>query len=202
MSSSAASWRSKFKPTALHIALLAAFTSHHVMAQEVSPKVEELSTVSVTADKLSDEEIRSTEGTGSYKASKTKVATGFTLSAKETPQSVTQITRQQIEDQGMTDIEDALTSTTGISVYKNDNGVRTYFRSRGFGITNYNIDGLSFNGDPSDYSGLGLSINMDLLDNVTVVRGANGLLGGTGDPSATIYLERKNLKNNSAQKPL
>lgn len=194
MSSSAVSWRRYRKPTAIHLALLSAFTSYNTYAQEISPKVEQLSTVNVTADKLTDEEVRSTEGTGSYKASKTKSATGFTLSNKETPQSVTQITRQQIEDQGMTDIEDALTSTTGISVYKNDNGVRTYFRSRGFGITNYNVDGLSFYSDPSDFAAQGLSINMDLLDNVTVVRGANGLLGGTGDPSATIYLERKKPK--------
>lgn len=32
---------------------------------------------------------------------------------------------------------------------------------------------------------------MDLYDHVQVVRGANGLLGGSGDPSATVYLERK-----------
>ncbi|WP_366060691.1 TonB-dependent siderophore receptor [Gluconobacter kondonii] len=43
----------------------------------------------------------------------------------------------------------------------------------------------------TSFSGVGSSMNMDLYENVQIVRGANGLLGGTGDPSATIYLQRK-----------
>ena len=69
-------------------------------------------------------------------------------------------------------------------------GGRTDFRARGYSITNWKIDGLQFPGG-SDFSSSGNALNTDLYERIDIVRGANGLLGGTGDPSATVNLIRK-----------
>ncbi|CUI87193.1 TonB-dependent siderophore receptor [Achromobacter xylosoxidans] len=132
-----------------------------------------------------------TEATRSYTVPSTRASTGLTLSPKETPQSVSVVTRQQMDDQGMQSIGDVLGSTTGITFVELDNGGRTTYRARGFNITNYKVDGLSIIGGSSFNGGGSGAINMDLYDRVSIVRGANGLLGGTGDPSATVDLVRK-----------
>ncbi len=126
----------------------------------------------------------------SYTLPASSAATGLDLSLRQTPQSVTTVTRQQMDDLQIESINDVLTSTTGITTYSLDNAGRTTFRARGFNIGNFKVDGMLVNGQTS-FSGGGAALNMDLYDHVQVVRGANGLLGGTGDPSATVYLERK-----------
>jgi len=126
----------------------------------------------------------------SYTLPASRAAIGLDLSLRQTPQSVTTVTRQQMDDLSIESINDVLTSTTGITTYSLDNAGRTTFRARGFDIGNFKVDGMLVNGQ-SSLSGGGGALNMDLYDHVQVVRGANGLLGGTGDPSATVYLERK-----------
>lgn len=125
-----------------------------------------------------------------YVAGPTSISTGLPLTPFETPQSVTVITRKQMNDQNMETLQDVLSNASGITSSSQDNGGRTTYRARGFNITNFKVDGLQFNG-VSGLSGTGNTLNMDLYDNVQVVQGANGLLGGTGDPSATIDLQRK-----------
>lgn len=132
----------------------------------------------------------SAEQTPTYTVSKINSSTGLTLTAKETPQSVSVITRQQLDDTNAQSIGDVMGQATGITFNELDVGGRTTYRARGFDITNYKSDGLAIAGQ-SDFSGAGNSINMDLYEQVSIVRGANGLLGGTGDPSATIDLVRK-----------
>ncbi|GEK73193.1 MULTISPECIES: TonB-dependent siderophore receptor [Halomonas] len=126
----------------------------------------------------------------SYTIPETNSATGLALSPRETPQSVTSITRQQLDDREAVDIEDALELTPGITASKAEVGVRTSFRARGYDIGNWKVDGLQFSGD-SGFGGGGNALNMDLYERIDIVRGANGLLGGTGDPSATVNLIRK-----------
>lgn len=127
---------------------------------------------------------------GSYTASETSASTGLPLSLRETPQTVTVMTRQVMDDQQINTLDDVLNTTPGVTSYANDNAGRTTYRARGFNITNYKIDGMQIDASTS-FGGVGSSMNMDLYDNVQIVRGANGLLGGTGDPSATIYMQRK-----------
>ncbi len=117
-------------------------------------------------------------------------ATGLDLSLRQTPQTVSVITRQQIEEQQIRTLDDVLATAPGVSSSSLDVGGRTTYRSRGFNITNFRIDGLQVNG-ASDFTGAGPAFNLDLYEGVQIVRGANGLLGGTGDPSATVYLQRK-----------
>lgn len=125
-----------------------------------------------------------------YTVKSTTSSTGMKLTPRETPQSVTTITQEQMQDRQITSIEQALDAAPGISMSKSEVGGRTQFRARGYPVTNWKIDGLQFQGG-SDFSGGGSALNMDMYERVDIVRGANGLLGGTGDPSATIDLIRK-----------
>lgn len=110
-------------------------------------------------------------------------ATRLPLTLRETPQSVSVINRQQLDDFAMTGIDEVLDHTTGITVGKLDSQ-RTAFSARGFAISNFQIDGVP--------QGINAPLSDTIFyDRIEVLRGANGLLGGTGDPSATINMIRK-----------
>jgi outer membrane receptor for ferric coprogen and ferric-rhodotorulic acid len=129
-----------------------------------------------------------TEGTGSYTTGSMRSATGLNLSMRDTPQSVTVITRQIMDDFSLDTVDAVLANTTGINVNRIETD-RAYPSARGFDIDYLQIDGVS-----SEASGM---MNSDLLadtvtyDRVEVIRGAAGLLSGAGNPSATINLVRK-----------
>lgn len=131
-----------------------------------------------------------TEGTGSYTTGETAAATRMPLSLNETPQAVTVITRQRMDDQQLNSVQGVLDNTTGISSYQSDSE-RTSFYSRGFLINNVQYDGIpTVVGNVVNGSGIG-SLDTAFYDRVEVVRGASGLLTGTGNPSAAINLVRK-----------
>lgn len=125
-----------------------------------------------------------------YTVESSRSSTGLKLTPRQTPQSVTSITRQQMDDRDIHTIEQALATTPGVSMNQMEVGGRNDFRARGYSISNWKVDGLQFPGG-SDFSGGGNALNMDLYERIDIVRGANGLLGGTGDPSATVNLVRK-----------
>ncbi|MDO8825789.1 TonB-dependent siderophore receptor [Methylophaga sp.] len=129
-----------------------------------------------------------TEGTGSYTTGLTSSATRLDLSPRETPQSVSVITRQQLDDQGVISIGDALRNTPGISVQAFDSNRMLYF-TRGFDITNYQYDGVNTIAD-NIYEG---SPHGDTAayDRIEVIKGATGVMTGSGDPSATVNIIRK-----------
>ena len=56
----------------------------------------------------------STEGTGSYTTGEMATATGLPLSIRETPQSVSVIARQRIEDQDLRSVEDVVANSPGV----------------------------------------------------------------------------------------
>ncbi|WP_429531576.1 TonB-dependent siderophore receptor [Pseudomonas frederiksbergensis] len=130
-----------------------------------------------------------TEATQAYTTGSTSSATGLPLSLRETPQSVTVITRQQMDDQGGTSIADILRRAPGISV-QNYDSERWEFSSRGLPITNFQYDGVN-----TDYDGVydygTTSTDMATFDRVDIIKGATGLMTGSGDPSATVNLIRK-----------
>ncbi|MEV4777980.1 TonB-dependent siderophore receptor [Burkholderia sp. LMU1-1-1.1] len=131
-----------------------------------------------------------TEGTNSYTTGQTAAATHLPLSLRETPQSVTVITRQRMDDQQLNSVQGVLDNTTGVSSYQSDSD-RTSFYSRGFMINNVQYDGIpTVVGDIVNGSGIG-SLDTAFYDRVEVVRGGSGLLTGTGNPSAAINLVRK-----------
>jgi len=135
-------------------------------------------------------DMATTEGTGSYTTGVTSAATGLSLSPKETPQSVTVVTRQRMDDQQLDSVQKVLENTTGISESQADTE-RTSFYSRGFLINNIQYDGIpTIVGNIVNGSGIG-SIDTAFYDRVEVVGGGSGLLTGTGNPSAAINLVRK-----------
>lgn len=127
-----------------------------------------------------------TEGTGSYTTGSMNTATPLSLSIRETPQSVSVVTRERMTDAGMTSVEDALAFTTGMTVMATG-GERNTYSARGFGASNLQIDGLTVNQD-ADTLG---SASLAMYDRIEIVRGATGLLEGAGNPSASINLVRK-----------
>ena len=145
-----------------------------------------LGTVTVTAASMRDAR---TDGTGSYTAGPSTGATGLNLSQRDTPQSVTVITRQQMTDQGSTTVSDVLRQVPGITANNYDSD-RMSFNARGFAITNFQYDGVA-----KDYDGVydwgATNSDMTIFDRVEVVKGATGLMSGTGDPSATVNFIRK-----------
>lgn len=132
-----------------------------------------------------------TEGTGSYAApGPSNTATNLGLTLRETPQTVSIVTRQRIEDQSLNSIGDVLQQTPGISI-QNIGSDRFTIYSRGYAIDNYQLDGLSTLSDiVSQNIPQGLS-DMAIYDRVEVLRGAAGLLTGAGDPSGIVNMVRK-----------
>ena len=129
-----------------------------------------------------------TEGTGTYTVRETAAATGLRLSPRETPQSVSVVTRQQIEDQNLTTLGESFKSVTGIVTSTSDVD-RTDIHSRGFFVDTYQYDGIPVS-TKNDFFG---TSNFDpiLYDRIEVVRGATGLMTGAGNPGASVNLVRK-----------
>lgn len=118
---------------------------------------------------------------------KTKTATKLNLTVLETPQVVSVISRDQIEDFSLREINSLLSYVPGVTVEQVETG-RTYYTARGFDIVNFQYDGL---GVPFAY---GLGHGHDdtaIYEQVEVVKGATGLITGLANPSATINYVRK-----------
>ena len=114
-------------------------------------------------------------------------ATALSLSLKETPQSVTVIDRKRIEDFAITNVNDLLEQAVGINVERVETD-RTYFSSRGFDVSNFQVDGI---GLPLAWGIQFGDLDTALFENVEIVRGANAIMTGIGNPSATINYVRK-----------
>ena len=127
-----------------------------------------------------------TEGSGSY-ASPVVLAGKEVQSLREIPQSISVVTRQQIEDQGLTTVSEVLQQTPGVTL-ENDgyNGSVSGVYSRGFRIGTTLIDGAAVDG-----FGPNFSPNLAMYDSVQVLRGADGLYGGNGAPGGSVNLLRK-----------
>ncbi|OCC24633.1 hypothetical protein MB02_03870 [Croceicoccus estronivorus] len=149
--------------------------------------------VSVFAGTTSDP--IATENSTSYTTPEASILKSATA-LKDIPQSITVITRQQIEDQGITDIGAAIARAPGIykfdqnSYVSDRDSVGTFF-SRGYEIDTYMVDGVPRNA--LNYFGYGsmLSGSGAIYDRIEVLRGAAGLLVGQGGPGGTINLVRK-----------
>ncbi|MBY0137069.1 TonB-dependent siderophore receptor [Paracoccus yeei] len=131
-----------------------------------------------------------TEGTRSYTTDVATGSTGLPLTLKETPQSVSVVTRQRMQDQGLQTTQAVLAYTTGVSssTYETDRDVTW---ARGQWVSSYIIDGVLVDAGWGFYAGTGVHSSTATYDHVEVVRGANGLLTGTGDPAAAVRIERK-----------
>jgi outer membrane receptor for ferric coprogen and ferric-rhodotorulic acid len=131
-----------------------------------------------------------TEDTQAYTTGSMSSATGLPLSIRETPQSVTVITRQQMDDRGVQSVGDALRNTPGVSTQKYDSD-RSEFSARGLAITNFQYDGINIPYDGVYGENPNNGDDAASIDRVEIIKGATGLMTGNGDPSATVNLIRK-----------
>ncbi|TBU97802.1 TonB-dependent siderophore receptor [Stutzerimonas kirkiae] len=131
-----------------------------------------------------------TEGSGSYTSHAMQTATKLPLSIRETPQSVTVITRQRMDDQAMNNLDDVVQNTPGLTVAKSG-PVRPGFYARGFEVDNIMYDGLPTSIIGGFTQDTIASADLAIYDRVEIVRGATGLMQGAGNPAAAINLVRK-----------
>lgn len=157
----------------------------YLIAQPGSDGVVNLGATTIQAQGLR----ATTENSGSYTTGATSTATKLPLSLRETPQSVTVITRQHMTDQGLATISDVLQQTPGIAVMHDDTE-RYNFYSRGFALNNFQYDGVPTSDFTTNTNGLGVR-DMAIYDRVEVVRGATGLMSGVGSPAGVVNLVRK-----------
>ena len=175
----------------LRVSLLAAglLLAVHAHAQDGGPTpkddVTELDRVVVTANQLGTV----TEGSGTYTPGTIATATRLVLTPRETPQSISVVTRQEIEDFNLNSIDSVMAHVPGLSIVTYDSE-RTEYYARGFPINNFQYDGIPMKRDSSYSSGNTLA-DMAIYDRVEVLKGAAGLLAGSGDPGAVINLVRK-----------
>lgn len=162
----------RFRRSALACAVALAAVQP-VQAQDEDPALEEMHILGVREDRAS------------------KGATGLNLTLFQTPQSVTVIDREFIDSFALDDVNQVLKLTTGVNVDEVETD-RTYYNSRGFDIKSMQVDG---HGLPFTWNVVG-DIDTAVYEKVEVIRGANGLLTGTGNPSGTINYVRKRPTNN------
>ncbi|MGD8177391.1 TonB-dependent siderophore receptor [Marinimicrobium sp. ARAG 43.8] len=118
---------------------------------------------------------------------KTEAATKLNLSIFETPQMVSVMSRDQIDDFSLNEVNALLNYVPGVTVEQVETD-RTYYTARGFDVVNFQYDGV---GVPFSY---GLTQGHDdtaIYEQVEVVKGATGLTTGLANPSATINYVRK-----------
>ncbi|TBU99607.1 TonB-dependent siderophore receptor [Pseudomonas dryadis] len=154
-----------------------------VTVQASGSSSRELSPVTITGKVLET----TTEGSGSYTTGAVSVGGKTPIALRETPQSVSVLTRQNIEDQGITNIEQALDKLTGVTVVGGNN-VDTKFYARGFEVTSVQTDGGAPGIRQQNYQSLS---DMAMYDHIEILRGSDGLFSGTGEPGGTLNLVRK-----------
>lgn len=147
-----------------------------------------LAEVRVTA---SAESGSATEGTGAYTATgPSSTATGLGLTLRETPQSVTVMTRQRMDDFKLETLADVMEQTPGVAVVRQND--MTTFNVRGSGVN------LQTDGSRQFSNGWGWNTHTmyaldDLaeIDRIEVLKGSSGLINGDGAYGATVNLIRK-----------
>lgn len=125
-----------------------------------------------------------TEGSNSYTSKAVTVGGKEPLSRREVPQSVSVITRKQIEDQNANALQDALSYVPGVTVVPFDPSQQE-FHSRGYEVN------VAYDGIPA-HSGARLHhFDLAIYDRVEVLRGPDGLFQGSGNPSGVVNLVKK-----------
>lgn len=124
-----------------------------------------------------------------YAVDSSAAAAKLSLSPRDTPQSISIVTRERLDDQNLQSLRDVLDNTPGIYSYAYDTE-RVVFTARGFFIDSVMYDGVpaaaNFNTSSADET-----LDTGLYERIEIVRGATGLMTGAGSPSASVNLVRK-----------
>eukprot|EP01030_Chromulinospumella_sphaerica_P013660 gene13660-13442_t len=173
-----------FRPTAVSLAVTAVlgFTSLGAMAQSAGATLSEVR-VDASAEKES-----ATGPVVGYRAKKAVTATKTDTPLAETPQSVTVVTRDQLVEQGTSNLQDALLYAAGV-------------RSDAYGLDSRS-DGVRVRGSYPDTYLDGLRQNYNYytsttrsdtyaLERIEVLRGPAGVLFGAGTVAGVVNMVSK-----------
>lgn len=119
------------------------------------------------------------------------VATRTATPLRAIPQTISIISREQLRQQNATNLAEALARAPGITLVRTSSQDQQFY-SRGFPITTFHVDGGAaltsrillteiFSGTP----------DLSEFDHIEVLRGADALFGGKGNPGGTVSLVRK-----------
>lgn len=103
---------------------------------------------------------------------------------KDVPQSVTVISRERMDQQGLKTLDDVMQQTTGVT--REQQWLNNNYTSRGLAIKNIRYDG----GGVSDIQDRNNSADMAQYEAVELLRGADGLFGA-GEAGGVINLSHK-----------
>lgn len=162
-----------------------------------APTVVTASTQVITA--LPTITLTATEQPNRKASSLNSSATKLNLPLKQTPQSVSVITAQQLQDQQINSFAEAIEQVPGVYLRRYGSagalgvgGEYSSFYARGSEIKNISLDGLATTAAVMGQTGLNLSrLDPAIYEQISVVKGATGLSSGAGYPSASIDLKRK-----------
>ncbi|KQQ35968.1 hypothetical protein ASF61_07040 [Duganella sp. Leaf126] len=108
------------------------------------------------------------------------------LAMREIAQSVSVVTRDEIEQQNLATLSDALRRTPGVTV-ENKDANRAIFYARGYEVNSVQLDGV-----PTTYDfRVSASSDLALFERVEVLKGPAALYAGTSGSGGSINLVRK-----------
>lgn len=143
-----------------------------------------LDTITVQGNRLY--EMLPSEMTGGYGIDAATVGTKTPAALRDIPQSVSVVTRDSIEDQGLNTLDELGRRTPGMRVLSNDNG-RSSIYARGYEYDAYSIDGLA-----APMSSITGSVpSLAAFDRVEIMRGPSGLFNSTSEMGGIVNLVRK-----------
>ncbi len=135
------------------------------------------------------------EGSGSYTVSSATVGGRLGESLREIPRSISVITRQQLDDQRVLNLSEAIQQLPGVTtVFGAGNDEELWYYSRGNVLDSITADGLAVvqrSASSGDTRGGGNNLGMAKYDSILLLRGPDALFSGNGSPSGTINLVRK-----------
>ncbi|WP_315127000.1 TonB-dependent siderophore receptor [Comamonas antarctica] len=148
----------------------------------------QLDTVTVRAQAMSD---GTTEGTGSYtQTGSSRTSTGLNLTLRETPQSVSVMTRQRMDDFKLETLTDVMEQTPGVTIDRQGDGNNILVRGDN---VNLQVDGMRqmASGWYANTQTLYTMDDMVEMDRIEVLKGSSGLVSGDGKYGGTVNMIRK-----------
>ena len=132
-------------------------------------------------------DVLATERSGSYAARGAAVGNPGPQALKDIPRAISVIGQQQMQDQNLVELADALWQLPGVSVRGTPlDGVEVQVRA--FRLREFQVDGGAVRDRDAD--GI-FQESLDIYDRLELLRGANGLANGYTSPAGVLNLVRK-----------
>lgn len=131
------------------------------------------------------------QAASNYTIQNASSATGLDLSLRETPQSISVVTSRQISEQASHTVDETMARLPGVyrQTWGSPSSGYNTFMSRGYSIDNYLIDDANMQ-SLANTQALN-NVDSAIYESVNLVRGATGVISGTGEPGGVIELIRK-----------